>query len=330
MRVKRLGILLSVIVLAVASGLFIFWAMGTSWFWGFQISTYEQQDRINPPKPGVVVFTGSSSIRFWRTLSEDMKPLGAINRGFGGSQLFQVNEYAARIVLPYRPKAVVLYAGENDMSWPWHKSADTVLRDFRQFVKIVHTAIPDTRIYYISMKPDPARWGNWPALANANRIIEVYCRTEDRVKFIDVSAAMLDAQGKPRRELFRRDGLHMNGQGYAIWTSIIKSVLLEESVHEEFLGPDNAEIAEVRTGPNFSDFPTSRSCQKSGREPHFCCITNRGPSLAAQVRSDAQHGANAARTLVIDDNDAFRGDCAFRHLECRRDRAIGKQSFSTA
>jgi lysophospholipase L1-like esterase len=237
MRVKRLVILPSVIVLAVASGFFIFWAMGTSWFWGFQISAYEKQDRINPPKPGVVVFTGSSSIRFWRTLSDDMKPLDAINRGFGGSQLSQVNEYAARIVLPYRPKAVVLYAGENDMSWPWHKSADTVLTDFRQFVKIVHTAIPGTRIYYISMKPDPARWGNWPALANANRIVEAYCRTEDRVKFIDVSAAMLDAQGKPRRELFRRDGLHMNSQGYALWTSIIRSVLLEDSAHEESLGP---------------------------------------------------------------------------------------------
>ena len=149
MCVKRLVVCLSVVVLIVASGFFAFWAMGTSWFWSLQISAYEKQDRINPPKPGVIVFTGSSSIRFWHTLSEDMKPLDAINRGFGGSQLSQVNEYATRIVLPYRPKAVVLYAGENDMSWPWHKSADTVLADFQQFVKIVHTAIPDTPIYYV-------------------------------------------------------------------------------------------------------------------------------------------------------------------------------------
>jgi lysophospholipase L1-like esterase len=229
MRVKLLVVCLSVIVLIVASGFFAFWAMGTSWFWGFQISAYEKQDRINPPKPGVIVFTGSSSIRFWHTLSEDMKPLDAINRGFGGSQLSQVNEYATRIVLPYRPKAVVLYAGENDMSWPWHKSADTVLADFQQFVKIVHTAIPDTPIYYVSMKPDPARWSNWPTLSNANRVIEAYCHTANHVKFINVSAAMLDAQGKPRRELFRWDGLHMNGQGYELWTSIIKPVLLDES-----------------------------------------------------------------------------------------------------
>ena len=228
MRVKRLLVLLSVIVLIIASTFFAFWAMGTSWFWGFQISGYEKQDRINPPKPDVIVFTGSSSIRFWHTLSGDMKPLNVINRGFGGSQLSQVNEYATRIVLPYRPKAVVLYAGENDMSWPWHKSADTVLADFQQFVKIVHTAIPEAPIYYVSMKPDPARWGNWPALANANRMIEAYCRSEVRVKFIDVSAAMLDGQGKPRRELFRWDGLHMNGQGYALWTSIIRPVLLDE------------------------------------------------------------------------------------------------------
>jgi lysophospholipase L1-like esterase len=228
-RAKRLVVRLSVIVLIVAFGFLTYRAMGTSWFWEFQISSYEKQDRINPPKPGVIVFTGSSSIRFWHTLSEDMKPLDAINRGFGGSQLSQVNEYAGRIVLPYRPKAVVLYAGENDMSWPWHKSADTVLADFQKFVKIVHTTIPEASIYYISIKPDPARWDNWPALASANRMIEAYCGTEGRVKFIDVSAAMLDAQGKPRRELFRWDGLHMNGQGYALWTSIIKHVLLDAS-----------------------------------------------------------------------------------------------------
>jgi hypothetical protein len=80
MRVKRLVVCLSVIVLIVASGFFAFWVMGTSWFWGFQIAAYEKQDRINPPKPGVIVFTGSSSIRFWHSLSEDMKPLDAINR----------------------------------------------------------------------------------------------------------------------------------------------------------------------------------------------------------------------------------------------------------
>ena len=173
------------------------------------------------------VFTGGSSIRLWDTLSEDMRPLDVINRGFGGAQLSHVNEYATRIVIRYRPRAVVLYAGENDMSWPWSKSSDTVVQDLQQFVNVIHAALPDAWIYYISLKPDPARWSNWSALDQANRKIESYCNTQDHVRFIDVSGAMLDERGNVRRELFRRDGLHMNAKGYALWTAIIKPILLE-------------------------------------------------------------------------------------------------------
>jgi lysophospholipase L1-like esterase len=228
MRVRKLLVWIAAVVLVLlAVGAFGFWSMGSAWFWAFQISGYEKNDRIHPPPMGAIVFTGTSSIFFWDTLSEDMKPLKAINRGFGGSHLSHVNKYASRIVIPYRPRAVVLYAGENDMSWPWSKSSDTVLQDLQQFVQVVHTALPDAWIYYVSMKPDPARWGNWPALDNANRKIESYCRTQDRVTFIDVSRAMLDEHGLVRHELFGRDGLHMNAQGYALWTSIIKPVLIE-------------------------------------------------------------------------------------------------------
>jgi lysophospholipase L1-like esterase len=217
----------AVVLFLLAFGVFGIWAMGTSWFWEFQISAYEKKDRIQPPPKGEIVFTGSSSIFFWDTLSEDMKPLHAFNRGFGGSQLSQVDHYASRIVIPYQPRAVVLYAGENDMSWPWSKSSDTVLQDLQQFVKEIHTALPDAWIYYISMKPSPDRWGDWPAFDATNRKIESWCGTQDRVRFIDVSRAMLDEHGTVRHELFRRDGLHMNAEGYALWTSIIKPVLLE-------------------------------------------------------------------------------------------------------
>jgi lysophospholipase L1-like esterase len=226
MRIRRLTGRLSVVVFIVAVVAAIFWSVGPSWLWYIQISKYEREDRRHPPRPGCVVFTGSSSIRLWHTLSEDMKPLDAINRGFGGSQLSQLNAYASRIVIPYRPSAVVVYAGENDLSWPWSKSAETVLSDFQEFVTIVHAALPDTWIYYVSMKPDPLRERNWPTLDRTNRMIADYCRTADKLQFIDVSAAMLDAQGKPRRELYRPDGLHMNSQGYALWTSIIKPVLM--------------------------------------------------------------------------------------------------------
>jgi lysophospholipase L1-like esterase len=227
-RLKRT--LLSFLVLLLLScGIagYVFWSMGDAAFWESSIRKYEEADRAQPPKLGSIVFTGSSSIRFWNTLTDDMKPLDLINRGFGGSQIAHVNQYAGRIVIPYRPRAVVLYAGDNDLSWPWSKSPATVFEDFKQFVAIIHSQLPDTWIYYISMKPAPLRWGNWKREKETNRMIEEYARTQDRVQFIDVSAAMLDAQGQPRRELFRWDHLHMNAKGYALWTATIKPVLLK-------------------------------------------------------------------------------------------------------
>ena len=194
--------------------------------WEPSIREFERADRVHPPKIGSIVFTGSSSINLWDTLADDMKPLDVVNRGFGGSEISDVNYYAGRIVIPYQPRAVVLYAGENDLSGWWSKSPKRVVGDFKRFVEIIHSRLPDTWIYYVSMKPSPLRWNSWRKLRETNEMIAAFCRTQDRVQFIDVSGAMLDTSGQPRRELFRSDHLHMNGAGYSLWTSIIKPVLL--------------------------------------------------------------------------------------------------------
>lgn len=203
------------------------WRMGKAGTWESSIRQFEKADRLHPPPPGVIVFAGSSSIRLWDTLVEDMKPLEVLNRGFGGSQIAEVNHYVSRIVIPYHPRAVVLYAGENDLYEPWSKSPEAVFADFRKFVQIVHSQLPETWIYYVSMKPSPSRLSHWAKFQEANRLIEDYAHTQSRVEFIDIRPVMLDAQGRPRPELFRADGLHMNAAGYALWTSMIKPVLLE-------------------------------------------------------------------------------------------------------
>jgi lysophospholipase L1-like esterase len=226
MRRNRVVAPLLVILAACVCAFAFFRRMGNPEFWGSQISAFEKADQANPPKPGIIVFTGSSSIRFWKTLADDMKPLEVINRGFGGSTIAQVNHYASRIVLPYRPRAVVLYAGDNDLSWPSSKSPEQVFEDFQQFVEIIHSQLPETWIYYVSIKPTILRRRNWAKMQKTNQLIVDYIRTQPRTQFIDVSAAMLDGHGQPRAELFRWDGLHMSAKGYAIWTSIIKPVLL--------------------------------------------------------------------------------------------------------
>jgi GDSL-like lipase/acylhydrolase family protein len=221
----RLALILVVLVL-VASG-FVYWRWGKGEIWEPEIRSFEQSDRVAPPKPGVIVFTGSSSIRMWDTLADDMKPLDVINRGFGGSQIFEVNHFAHRIILPYHPRAVVLYCGDNDLSFPALKSPERVLADFQQFVTIVHGALPETWIYYLSIKPSTQRWSRWLEMQRANALIAAFARTLERVQFIDVSSSMLDPAGKPRGDLLRSDGLHPSPKCYQLWTSIIKPVLMQ-------------------------------------------------------------------------------------------------------
>jgi lysophospholipase L1-like esterase len=191
--------------------------------WEASIEAYEAADAQSPPAPGSIVFVGSSSILLWDTLSRDMAPMPALNRGFGGSVIANVTHFADRIVLPYEPSAVVLYAGDNDVAFGL--SADCTLRDFEALVEHIHAVTPGTPIYFVSIKPSPSREDFWSEMERANQLIEARTATDPALHFIDVSAAMLDRHGRPTPELFAEDGLHMNVAGYQLWTSIIQPKL---------------------------------------------------------------------------------------------------------
>lgn len=231
--VKALAELSVVLLISCAVASYIFWSMGKAWFWKGAIRRFERNDRVQPPQPGVIVFTGSSSINFWKSLAQDMAPLNVVNRGFGGSQMAHVTHYASRIVLPYSPSAVVVYAGENDLAWPWSKTPETILYDFQEFVELVQGQLPTGWIYFLSVKPTPRRWKLRERQLRTNQLIADFCRTKPQLKFVDVSTAMLDSTGKPRRDLFKWDGLHPSGECYALWTSIIRPILMERfAAHE--------------------------------------------------------------------------------------------------
>ncbi|MBX3390926.1 MAG: hypothetical protein KF691_15865 [Phycisphaeraceae bacterium] len=190
-----------------------------------EIRAFEEADRASPPARGQVLFTGSSSIRMWISLAEDMKPMPVLNRGFGGSQTRDVIEVFDRIVLPYKPSAIVYYCGDNDLGTDNHDFAGAA-KGFIDFDKKARAVFPDVRVFYIAIKPSLARWNNWPAMERANSIVNDYCNKTPGATFLDIATPMLGPEGKLDPTLFREDGLHMTAKGYAIWTDVVRPAVM--------------------------------------------------------------------------------------------------------
>jgi len=188
-----------------------------------EIAAFEAADKANPPPKNAILFVGSSSIRKWTSVADDFPSHKVINRGFGGSHLSDVDYYFDRIVLPYKPKMIVLYAGSNDINAG--KTPETVVDDYKAFVQKVGSALPDTKVAFISINTSPARWNEVEKVKQANRQIADFIAKNGKLIFIDTFSAVLDGEGKPRPELYVQDRLHMNAKGYAIWTAIIAPYL---------------------------------------------------------------------------------------------------------
>lgn len=191
--------------------------------WEPDIQRFESSDRTNPPPSDAVLFVGSSNIRLWKNVAEAFPAHKVINRGFGGSEMSDLVEFAGRIVIPYHPKVVIVYSGDNDLAA--HKTPEQVSADFKAFTQEIHAALPDTVIGCIAIKPSPSRARLVAQVRATDLLLESYCRTNGNTIYIDDFTPMLSAKGTPRPELFIKDGLHLNGQGRAIWTALISPVL---------------------------------------------------------------------------------------------------------
>jgi lysophospholipase L1-like esterase len=190
--------------------------------WDASWAEFDAADRQRAPAPGGVVFVGSSSIRLWPGLETRFGSVPVIKRGFGGSRLADCARHVDRLVIRYRPRQVVVYAGDNDLAEG--RTPAEVAASFESFVTGVRQALPDTRIAFVSIKPSPLRAGLLDAVREANRLIRRYTDAHPgHLAYVDVFTPMLDAKGAPRADLFAPDALHMNDAGYALWQQLISS-----------------------------------------------------------------------------------------------------------
>ncbi len=181
---------------------------------------YQEQP---PPAPGSIIFFGSSSIDMWRPLDAAFPDLPVVNRGMGGTQLSDAVYLGEALVFPFAPRLVVLYAGENDL--PPGKTAAEVVAAFERFQAAFRASNPGTPLLFLALKPSPQRLAYLPLMREINAAIAERCAVDPDFTFVDVATPMLNAEGRPRSDIFLADQLHMNARGYAIWLRAIDPVM---------------------------------------------------------------------------------------------------------
>lgn len=190
-----------------------------------EIQAFKQSDKQTPPPQNAILFVGSSSFRLWENLPSYFPGHKVINRGFGGSGLNDVIRYADDIIIPYHPKQIVIYCGENDVATGTVTATDVLQRFIELFNKI-RKDLPNSAVAYVSMKPSPSRVKYMRVIEDGNIMIRQFLSGYSQTVYIDVYHPMLDKNGEPRKELFREDDLHMNKMGYEIWQAAIAPHLL--------------------------------------------------------------------------------------------------------
>lgn len=193
-------------------------------FWK-EIQEFKTQDSLAFPEPNQILFAGSSSFTKWTDVQDYFPGFPIINRGFGGSSLTDLIRYANDIILPYQPRQIVIYCGENDFAANEQVSAAEVAKRFYLLFSIIRKKYKKLPVVYVSMKPSPSRIQLMQKFDSANYMIKQFLKKRPRTAFADVYHAMLQKDGTVNQEIFLKDNLHMNSKGYQIWQQILRPYL---------------------------------------------------------------------------------------------------------
>ncbi|MES2517580.1 MAG: GDSL-type esterase/lipase family protein [Bacteroidota bacterium] len=188
-----------------------------------EIKAFETQDSLAKPKVGQILLAGSSSFRIWKNFKEDLTGFPVINRGFGGSQMSDLNFYFDRIIAKYEPKLVLVYEGDNDLSAG--KTPETILEDYKIFTQKAKNQLPKTKIVFMSVRPSLSRIKLINEQRRFNKMLKAFCKTNKNTSFFDIQKEFYLPNGELMPDIFIADQLHLNPKGYEIWTVAIRKVL---------------------------------------------------------------------------------------------------------
>lgn len=188
------------------------------------IKKFEAVDAKKMPPEGAVVVTGSSSVRMWhKRIKKDLAPLTVIPRGFGGSNMNDLYHFSDRIVNKYKPRAVVIYEGDNDTAQGIHPLQ--IKAKLMQLISKMRAVNKDVRIYLITVKPSIKRLNIWDKAEATNAIYKELAESDKNIYYVDTASALLES-GKPKSDIFIKDDLHLNSKGYDLWAEAVKKVVI--------------------------------------------------------------------------------------------------------
>jgi lysophospholipase L1-like esterase len=166
-------------------------------------------------------FVGSSTVSRWTSLQEDMRPWSTRNRGIGGATLKELNQRFLNEEHPQRPRAIVFYAGENDLAFgvPVEKAVES----FGTFMDSKSKKLGTTPVFFMSVKPSPVRWETSADQEAYNAGIRAIAQRRGDLHYIDTRDSFI-TNGKPG-PFYDSDGLHLNSDGYQIFSRAVQQAL---------------------------------------------------------------------------------------------------------
>ena len=230
--IRRLALSLLIIGILISCSVSRKYVKESKAKWDKDILNFEQQDKIEKDPENAILFAGSSSIRLWSTLKEDVAPYPVIQRGFGGSKFSDLAVFAERIIYPHQFRALVIFEANDITGNTFDKSPKEIAKLFVAIVRIVRRKYAEQPVFVLEITPTPSRWSLWPKIKEANQLLKESCQKLHNTYFIETSAAYLNKEGKTRSELFIKDKLHQNHEGYQIWGDLVRKKL-DELLHQK-------------------------------------------------------------------------------------------------
>ena len=189
--------------------------------WANEIAKLESLDKTEKYGDDAILFIGSSSIRRWESIADDVAPYVPIRRGYGGAMTRDLAVFAKRLIVPHQFRAVVMFVANDVRGKEDDQTIDKVKPLTEHVVSIAKAHNHDAPFFIIEVTPTQSRWSVWDKVRQHNAMLREYAFTTPGVHFIATAEHFLDEEKTPRNELFVDDQLHLNEDGYKLWSKLI-------------------------------------------------------------------------------------------------------------